>query len=78
MSTTYPVTTIDLNETANNLRRMADEVEKGTYVVIAFAGCDKSGDSLSACAVDSVYATPDLLDAIVHDLKTSLWESYEA
>lgn len=62
---------------ASQLRDFADEVERGQFAAVAFAIADRNGDGGHGCCVDQNYATPELIDEMVHTLKTAMFESFE-
>lgn len=64
-------------EIARQIREFADEVESGNFIAVAFGICDKEGTGGHAAFVDQNYATPELIDEIVHTLKTAMFDSYE-
>ena len=72
-----PIETMEARKLAANIRQFADEVERGDYIAVAFAICDKEGTGGMGCGVDQNYATPELLDEMVHDIKVKLFESLE-
>lgn len=69
---------IDIKSMAASVREIADEIEKGGFIVFAMVGCDHDGTASKACMVNSNFATHDLLDEMVHDIKQTLFESFEA
>lgn len=72
------IESIDLRGMAENVRQIADEIEKGGFVAFAMVGCGEDGTASQACMVNSNFATHDLLDEMVHEIKRTLFESYEA
>lgn len=69
---------IDLKGMANTVREIADEIERGGFIAFAMVGCDPDGGSSQSCMVNAEFATYDLLDEMVHEIKKTLFESYEA
>ena len=62
---------------AKSIREFADDVERGDFVVVAFAMCDKEGNGGDACCVKQEFATPELLDEMLHSMKVKLFASLE-
>lgn len=72
-----PIEAMDARKLAADIRDFADEVESGNFVAVAFALCDRDGRGGMGCCVNQHMATPDLLDEMVYDIKTKLFESFE-
>ncbi len=62
---------------AKQIRDFAKEVESGNFIAVGFVLCDKDAGGGHSCFVDQNFATPELLDEMLHTLKTALFESYE-
>lgn len=69
---------INVKSMADSVRQIAEEIEKGGFIAFAMVGCDQDGTSSQACMVNSSFATHDLLDEMVHEIKRTLFESFEA
>lgn len=74
---TFEVEVMNPKAVAEEIRQFADEVERGNFVAVAFAICDKNGDGGDACCVDQNYATPELIDEMLDSMKTKMFESLE-
>ena len=64
---------------ANELRRIADEVERNSekYVAIVLATCDYEGVGGPFVIIDSDAATVELVDEISDTLKNAMFEAIE-
>lgn len=77
MMASATVEIMDSKGIADNIREFADEVERGNFIAVAFAICDKEGNGGDACCVDQHIATPGLIDEILHSLKVKLFDALE-
>jgi hypothetical protein len=68
---------IPFKRMAADIRQIADVVESGEFIAVAFALCDEEGDGGVACQIDGRRGTPDLIDSMVNDIKTALFDSLE-
>jgi hypothetical protein len=68
---------IDLKKFAAELRRTADEIERGDVVAIVMVSCDGDGTSGNCCMVDQTRASHELLDEMCYAAKQMLFESFE-
>ncbi len=68
---------IDRAKFAEELRRTADEIERGDIVAIALVACDGDGNSANCCMVDQNRASHELLDEMVYATKEMLFDSFE-
>jgi hypothetical protein len=64
-------------DAANELRRIADLVQRGKHVAVAYILVDEDGDSECGGVVDEKYQTKEIFDKMVYELKIVLFESLE-
>jgi hypothetical protein len=68
---------IEFSRMAADIRQIADEVEAGKFIAVAFALCDDEGNSGHVCMIDGERGTPALIDAMVDEIKVALFESLD-
>lgn len=71
------VVDVDLKQFAAELRKAADDIERGDIVVLVVVGCDGDGSAINCCVVDPGRATDELLDEMVYAAKKMLFDSFE-
>lgn len=71
------VVEVDLTQFAAELRKVADEIERGDIVAIAMVSCDGDGGAGNCCVVDASRASHELLDEMVYAAKKMLFDSFE-
>ena len=77
MSDIIEIINVDNKKFAAELRRAADEIERGDMVAMALVTCDHEGNSGNCCLVDQTRATHELLDEMVYAAKEMMFESFE-
>ena len=77
MTTQNKVEFIQFKRMARDIRQIADVVESGQFIAVAFALCDEEGGGGVACQIDGDRGTPDLIDSMISDMKTALFESLD-
>jgi hypothetical protein len=64
-------------DAATELRRIADLVQQGKHVGVAYVFVDDKGDTECGGVIDQKYQTKEFFDKIIYELKTVLFESLE-
>jgi hypothetical protein len=62
---------------AADIRLIANQVESGKFIAVAFSLCDDEGNGGHACMIDGERGTPELIDEMVDEMKTALFESLD-
>jgi hypothetical protein len=70
------VSSIGNAEMADKIRKIADQVASGNYVIAAVVACDYQENIKNVCGIDANVCSPELIDFLVDRVRTWLFELY--